>query len=664
MKKKILLKGPILTRSGYGEQARFALRSLRSRQDIFDIFIQPLQWGQTSWIYEDTEERRWIDSTIGKTVHYVQNGGKFDVSIQVTIPNEWESLAPINIGYTAGIETDRVAPEWLVKSNTMSSLVVVSQHSKNVFEQTHYANQSNPAQKLSLTRPIRVVNYPVKRYTAEELPEIELKTDTDFNFLCVAQMGPRKNIKNVITAFMQEFKNENVGLILKTNHAKNCFMDREMTYNNLKNLLKEFEDHTCKLYLLHGDMTDEEMHSLYIHPSVNAFVTLTHGEGYGLPIFEAAYSGLPVVAPGWSGQNDFLYDEQGHAHFYEVEYTIGEIEKAAEWKGVIAQGSQWCLPNVESARKQIRKAYLDVSEGKTKQACEYAAQLSERFSEENMYNQFVDTVLEQTGPIQGEVVVDIKDLPKISLVTSVFKADEYIEQLMEDVTRQTIFEEKCEWIILNANPPGEEFDEEVILKYVEKYPNNIIYKRLEEDPGIYDTWNMGIKMATGEYVTNVNCDDRRPPDAYEKQAKLLYANPEVGLVYNDSYIVHEANVRWEDVPPNCQQYHFEQFSKEAMLRQNLPHNNPMWRKELHDTHGYFNQHYKSAGDWDLWLRCAFGGVKFLKHSEVLGVYYFNPTGMSTNPEHDSWKREHEREIFQNYMQIYQQQQQQPQQRAL
>ena len=43
MKKNIILKGPVLTRSGYGEQARFALRSLRSREDLYNIFIQPLK---------------------------------------------------------------------------------------------------------------------------------------------------------------------------------------------------------------------------------------------------------------------------------------------------------------------------------------------------------------------------------------------------------------------------------------------------------------------------------------------------------------------------------------------------------------------------------------------------------------------------------------------
>ena len=109
---------------------------------------------------------------------------------------------------------------------------------------------------------------------------------------------------------------------------------------------------------------------------------------------------------------------------------------------------------------------------------------------------------------------------------------------------------------------------------------------------------------------------------------------------------------WEDLKEGTQKYNFEQFSKEAMLRSNLPHNNPMWKRTVHEKHGYFNQYYKSAGDWDFWLRCAFGGSKFKKCQDTLGVYYFNPTGMSTNPEHDSWKKEHEKEIFQNYLSKY------------
>ena len=136
MRKKILFKGPLLTRSGYGEQSRFALRALRSREDLFDIYIQPLKWGLTSWLFEFDEEREWIDRAIEKTIAYTQQGGQFDMSFQVTIPNEWEKLAPVNIGYTAGIETSKVAPIWLQYANEkVDKIITISSHSMNTFKE-------------------------------------------------------------------------------------------------------------------------------------------------------------------------------------------------------------------------------------------------------------------------------------------------------------------------------------------------------------------------------------------------------------------------------------------------------------------------------------------------------------------------------------------------
>ena len=111
--KKVFLKGPFLTQSGYGHHARTVLRALKSRQDLFDIYLHPITWGNTSWTWEDTEERRWIDAILEKTIAFTsQSEGKpeYDISVQVTIPNEWEKLAPINIGVTAGIESNRIQP--------------------------------------------------------------------------------------------------------------------------------------------------------------------------------------------------------------------------------------------------------------------------------------------------------------------------------------------------------------------------------------------------------------------------------------------------------------------------------------------------------------------------------------------------------------------------
>ena len=64
--KKILISGPVLSRSGYGEMARFALRSLNNIPEV-DLYLLPTTWGNTGWLHENNEERSLIDSLVLKT---------------------------------------------------------------------------------------------------------------------------------------------------------------------------------------------------------------------------------------------------------------------------------------------------------------------------------------------------------------------------------------------------------------------------------------------------------------------------------------------------------------------------------------------------------------------------------------------------------------------
>ena len=121
-------------------------------------------------------------------------------------------------------------------------------------------------------------------------------------------MGSKKEYWKYNLLVCGVFRNrEDVGLILKTNLAKNCLLDRRTVTAKLENLLSNFPDRKCKVYLLHGYLKNDEMSALYQHDKVKALISLTHGEGFGLPMFEAAYYGLPIVATDWSGQKDFLY---------------------------------------------------------------------------------------------------------------------------------------------------------------------------------------------------------------------------------------------------------------------------------------------------------------------------------------------------------------------
>jgi len=427
MKKRILLKGPILSRSGYGEQARFALRSLMSRQDIFDIFAFNIPWGKTGWIWENNEERKMIDELLFKTVTLPEGQREFDATIQVTIPNEFEKLAPINIGYTAGIETDRIAPEWIQKSTIMDKIIVVSEHSKDVYDGTGYKLElaSGETRELKNTTPVEYVNYPNRLQSPDKNFGIDF--DSDFNFLVVSQWGPRKNIENTIKWFVEEFREENVGMVLKI-FSMNCSTpDFHVTRDNLSRFITSLGEKKCHIHLLHGDLTDGQMSALYNHNKVKALVTATHGEGFGLTMFEASCAGLPVIAPDWSGHKDFLYGtvkttrkgktrEKIKPLFTKIDYSMGDVQKETIWPGVIPEGSRWCYPAEKSYKDSLRSVYKN--HGPPLSLARKLKKINlERFTEDKMNAEFIENILSVPGMAVSEEDMEwIKELDKIEIL--------------------------------------------------------------------------------------------------------------------------------------------------------------------------------------------------------------------------------------------------------
>jgi len=403
MRKKVLVRAPALSRTGYGEHSRFVLRSLRKHEDKFDIFLDNTNWGQSGWIFRDDEERRWLDTIIAKTMLHINNKGQFDASVQVTIPNEWQSIAPVNVGVTAGIETTQVAPQWIEKSFVVDKIITTSNHSKQVYENTsyeaHHKETKAVIKDFKCEKPIEVVHYPVKEV---EAAEIKLDLETDFNFLVVAQWGPRKNIENTIKWFIEEFvDNPNVGLVLKLFYRGGSIVDRVELENSVKKLLNEYPQKQCKIYLLHGDMTVQEMTAIYQHPKIKALISLTHGEGFGLPLYEAVYNALPVIAPDWSGHVDFLYKPtknkkgkiKNKSHFAKVEYEIGPIPEHVVWEGVLEKHSMWCYPQQGSYKMRIREVHKDHGRFKS-QAKKLQTWVKKEFSSEKQHDMMANSILD------------------------------------------------------------------------------------------------------------------------------------------------------------------------------------------------------------------------------------------------------------------------------
>lgn len=387
MTKKLLFRGPVLTQSGYGVHTRQVLRALLL-DGRFDVSVQATRWGETPFIYEDNDLIEKAKLLIDKAEFERQNNTQYDVSVQISIPNEFEKLAKFNVGITAGIECDHVSPEWLLKVNEkLDVLLLPSKHSFDVFVNSKY--NGNDGSVLTLQKPTAIAPEGVDTaiFNTELVDTSEFDDIVpEFNFIYVGlglDKSPgedRKNVSELVKWFCEKFKgDENIGLVLKTGIVNGSLMDFQMTQSRLADLKKAAgADKFPRIKLIHGRLTDAQLAALYKHPKIKAFVSLTHGEGFGLPLLEAAACGLPVVATNWSGHLDFL-TKDGKALFVPVDYKLAQIPKSCVWPGVLEEGTSWAYPNEADAKTKMFKVYKSYETPK-KWADELATHVAENFS--------------------------------------------------------------------------------------------------------------------------------------------------------------------------------------------------------------------------------------------------------------------------------------------
>jgi len=407
---KLLFWGPVLTASGYGEHARQLLRAILLFGQQFDVSVCGVKWGSTPFLTEDDNFTKKIRELQDKFEEEKKSGTKYDISVQVTIPNEFQKLAKVNIGVTAGIEVDRVSPEWIVKANENVDLVVVpSKHSATSFGQVVYKGDNG--QELRLQKPMLVVpeGFDSNLFNVQRGPDdgAGIELEADFNFLSVGLgldkgMGEdRKNFSTLIKWFCETFAGDKrVGLVLKLGLVGNSLMDFETCKVKIQQLRQmtgcgEFP----RITLVHGRLSKEKLASLYKHPKIKAFVTLTHGEGYGLPIIEAAACGLPVLATNWSGHLDFLSLPDGKKRFVPLEHDLVEIPQSCVWERVMERGTRWANVREDDTKTKLKKVMLS-PEKPTEWAKELAQFLNTEFDEGKLGLQFVQALsqfLSQTG---------------------------------------------------------------------------------------------------------------------------------------------------------------------------------------------------------------------------------------------------------------------------
>lgn len=203
---------------------------------------------------------------------------------------------------------------------------------------------------------------------------------------------------------------------------------------------------------------------------------------------------------------------------------------------------------------------------------------------------------------------------RVTAIVSVYNAERFIQGCLDSLLAQTL-SDTLEIIVIDAcSQQGEHV---IVQEYKKRHPN-ILYVRTTERESVYASWNRGVRMARGSFVTNANSDDRHRPDALEQMATILEEYTEIDYVYGDYFVGNTENETFKN--NNGQRILlFPDFFAPAPLLYCQFGPQPLWRKKVHDKIGYFDESYRACADWDFNIRltsCCQG----MHIQKTLGLY--------------------------------------------
>jgi len=348
-----IISSPVATQSGYGHHAReFITNAFKYKNNDWNIKLVSMPWGHTPFTYPLPIE--WMKNIIPLPLREQP-----DIWVQITVPNEFQPVGKFNIGVTAGTEGDVCPEAWIESINKMQLIVVPSEFTKKSFENTAEKH------KLTITTTIKVIpeyfNESVYNKNNNTTNILELKNIKEsFCFLFVGhwlqgQLGEdRKNITGMLHTFFDTFKNKNnpPAMILKTSGATYSIVDKNEITKNVNQLKKLFPKNTKlpNVYILHGDLTDNEMNALYNDTKIKSMVSFTKAEGFGRPLLEFTTTGKPVIAPHYSGPADFLNKE----YITELPGGLTPIHPTAQNDFLIGD-AKWFTPDYKYASKVFKE---------------------------------------------------------------------------------------------------------------------------------------------------------------------------------------------------------------------------------------------------------------------------------------------------------------------
>jgi len=203
----------------------------------------------------------------------------------------------------------------------------------------------------------------------------------------------------------------------------------------------------------------------------------------------------------------------------------------------------------------------------------------------------------------------------VSVIVPCYNQAQYLEECIQSVIDQTY--QNIEIIIVNdgSNDNTEEVARELERKYSQR-----VYVLTQENHGLSQTRNNGIKKASGKYIL--------PLDADDKLDKTMISKCMSAMINNDADIVY---VEFQHFGRSSTIFHRKVFSQVHILYENQPTATSLYKKEVWNTVGGYKANMNIGfEDWEFWINAYKHDFKFQCLHEVLFHYRIKEESMVTH----------------------------------
>jgi glycosyltransferase involved in cell wall biosynthesis len=297
----------------------------------------------------------------------------YDTVLVHTVPEyfpRWRATEPGKriVGYTTW-ETTRLPSHWPPLLNSMDLLLVPSQWNKDVFRES------------GVTIAIEVVPH-----IAHPGPFLKTLPQTEIVFYTIGPWTTRKATASVLEAYCQAFRSgERVRLVVKTSPEDFTCPPVLRRFGSffgsakaaISCVLRKHRGH-APVEVVTKTLSEAEIDGL--HLKGNCFVSLSHGEGWSIPAFDAAAFGNPVINTRFGGPLEYLSAESA----YLVDCNLAAVHDSRATKSY-AKNQNWAMPDLDIAARLMREIYERNDEARARGQL-LAHQVRTRFAETAVLN--------------------------------------------------------------------------------------------------------------------------------------------------------------------------------------------------------------------------------------------------------------------------------------